>query len=125
MFKWTIKHLPDENILLLTSNGQMDVLSANHMVSELAEAANEYQCFFHLIDHRESVFAFKLADFYDRPLINEKLGVSRKFRTAMVFSKLTEDTKFMETVFKNRGYNMHHFVDFDVGKAWLKDQSHT
>jgi hypothetical protein len=101
----------------------MDVSSTNAMVRELAEAATEYHCFFHLIDHRESVFAFKLSDFYERPLVNEKLGVSRKFRTAMIFSKLTEDTKFMETIFRNRGYNMHHFADFDAGKDWLKDQS--
>jgi hypothetical protein len=27
----------------------------------------------------------------------------------------------METVFRNRGYNLRHFTDIDEGNAWLKD----
>jgi hypothetical protein len=106
---------------LLKSKGQLDVSFANAMVRELADAAIEYQSFSHLIDHRETTFAFKFSDYYERPSINEKLGVSRRFRTAIVFSQLTEDTRFMETVFRNRGYNLRHFTDIDEGKAWLKD----
>jgi hypothetical protein len=80
----------------------------------------EYQCFSHLIDHSETTFAFNLSDYYDRPTVNEKLGVSRRFRTAMVFSQLTDDTRFMETVFNNRGYNLRHFTNIDEAKTWLK-----
>ena len=120
MFEWNINYLSEENILLIKSKGEMDVPSANAMVKDIAEAAVERQCFIHLIDHREITFAFSLLDFYDRPSINEKLGVLRKFRTAMVFSQLTEDTKFMETVFRNRGYNLHHFSDIDEARGWLK-----
>jgi len=121
MFEWTIEHLSGENILLLKSRGQMDVPSANAMVKDIAEAAVEYQCFSHLIDHRETTFAFSLSDYYDRPSVNEKLGISRRFRTAMVFSQLTKDTKFMETVFINRGYKLRHFSDIDEAKAWLRE----
>jgi len=120
VFEWKIDYLSEENILCIKSKGQMDVPSANAMVKDIADAAVEHQCFIHLIDHRETSFAFSLLDFYDRPSINEKLGVLRKFRTAMVFSQLTEDTKFMETVFRNRGFNLHHFADIDEARAWLK-----
>jgi hypothetical protein len=98
----------------------MDVPSANAMVKDITDEAAEHQCFIHLIDHRETTFDFSLSDLYDHPFINEKLGILRKFRTAMVFSKLTEDTKFMETVFRNRGYNLHHFADIEEARAWLK-----
>jgi hypothetical protein len=40
----------------------------------------------------------------------------------MVFSQLTEDTKFMENIFRNRGYNLLHFTDIDEAKAWLKQE---
>jgi hypothetical protein len=120
MFEWTIEHLSKEHILLLKSKGQMDVASANAMVGDIAKAAMEYQCFSHLIDHSETTFAFNLSDYYDRPTVNEKLGVSRRFRTAMVFSQLTDDTRFMETVFNNRGYNLRHFTNIDEAKTWLK-----
>ena len=121
MFEWKIEHIAEENILLVTTKGQMDVPSANAMVKAVADAAVEYQCFVHLIDHREMTFLFNLSDYYDRPSINEKLGVSRRFRTAMVFSQLTENTKFMETVFRNRGYVLQHFTDMDEARAWLKE----
>jgi len=120
VFEWTIEYLPEENILSVKSKGKMDVPNANIMVRDIAEAAAKYQCNSHLIDHRETTFTFSLSDFYDRPSINEGLGISRLFRTAMVFSQLTEDTRFMETVFSNRGYNLHHFADIDEAKAWLK-----
>jgi len=96
------------------------VPSANAMVKEIANAAITYHYNFHSIDHRETTFMFSLAYFYDRPSINEGLGISRSFRIAMVFSELTENTGFMETVFNNRGYNLHHFTDIDEAKAWLK-----
>ena len=120
MFDWTIEYLSNENIVSIKSKGQMDVNSANAMVKEIAEAAVKHQCNFHLIDHSESTFLFNLSDFYERPSINEGLGISRKFRTAMVFSQFTEDTRFMETVFSNRGYNLRHFTDIDEARAWLK-----
>ena len=119
MFEWTLEYLPSENILSLKSKGLMDVPSANAMVKAIADRAVEVQCFKHLIDHRETRFDFRLTDFYNRPTINERLGVSRRFKTAMVFAQLTKDTKFMETVFNNRGYNLRHFTDIEEAKQWL------
>ena len=120
MFEWKIDYLSEENILLLKSKGQMDVSAANAMVKDLAEAAQKYQCHHHLIDHRETVMTFSLPEYFERPVINEQLGISRLFRTAMVFSQLSEDTVFMENVFRNRGYNMRHFADMDEARRWLK-----
>ena len=120
MFEWKIEYIIGEDILFLKSNGQMDVPSANAMVRDLADAAQKHKCNRHLIDHRETSFTFSLPEFFERPAINEQLGISRLFRTAMVFSQLTEDTVFMETVFRNRGYNMRHFTDIDKAKVWLK-----
>ena len=120
MFEWKIEYLSEENILFLKSKGQMDVSGANAMVRDLAEAARQYRCNLHLIDHRDTVMTFSLPEYFERPAINEGLGISRLFRTAMVFSRLSEDTLFMENVFRNRGYNMRHFAEVDEAKRWLK-----
>jgi len=120
MFEWQIEYQPVENHLFLKSKGTMDVPSANAMVKELADAAETHQCVKHLIDHRETTFAFSFMDYYERPVVNAQLGISRLFITAMVFSKITEDTKFMETVFRNRGFSMYHFDDIDQARDWLK-----
>jgi hypothetical protein len=119
MFEWTIEYLADENILYLKSRGIMDNSSANGMVKALADAAVEYKCLTHLVDHRETTFALATMEYFNRPAINQKLGVSRSFKTAMVFTQLTEDTMFMETVFRNRGYNLRHFTDIDQARVWL------
>ena len=97
----------------------MDSSSANVMVKALADAAVEYKCLTHLVDHRETTFALGFLDYFNRPAINQKLGVSRSFKTAMVFTRLTEDTMFMETIFRNRGYNLRHFTDIDEARVWL------
>lgn len=122
MFEWTIEHLADEDILYLKSRGVMNVSDANAMVKAIADSAAQYKCLVHLVDHRETTFNFHLIDYYDRPAINEKLGVSRTFRTAMVFRQLTKETIFMETVFQNRGFKLRHFTDIDKARAWLKEK---
>ena len=119
MFEWKIEYLADEDILYLKSRGIMDNPSANGMVKALADTAVEYNCLTHLVDHRETTFALDTLDYFNRPAINQRLGVSRSFKTAMVFIELTENTRFMETVFRNRGYNLRHFTDIDAAKVWL------
>ena len=122
MFEWKIEYLPAEKMLLLKSKGVMDVPAANGMVKALAEAAVQYQCQHQLIDQRETTFAFKFTDYYERPAVNAKLGISRQFRTAMVFSCITDETVFMENVFRNRGYNFSHFDNLDEAMNWLKQK---
>jgi len=122
MFEWTIEYRPAENYLLLKSKGVMDVSSANAMVKALAESAEKHQCLYHLIDHRETTFAFEMMDYYERPTVNAKLGISRLFRTAMVFSRLTAETAFMENVFRNRNYNLRHFDNIDEALSWLQQK---
>ena len=119
MFEWTIAYLADENILYLKSRGIMDSSSANVMVKALADTAVEYKCLTHLVDHRETTFALGFLEYFNRPAINQRLGVPRSFKTAMVFVQLTKDTMFMETVFRNRGYNLRHFTDIDEARVWL------
>jgi len=122
MFEWKIEYQPAENILSLKSKGIMDVPSANAMVKDLAEKAERYQCVKHLIDHRETTFAFSFMDYYERPAVNARLGISRQFRTAMIFAQINDNTMFMENVFRNRGYHMRHFSDLEEAKDWLKRQ---
>lgn len=116
-----MEYLADEDILFLQSKGQMDVPAANAMIKDLADAARRHHCNFHLIDHRDTIMTLSLPEYFERPAINEELGISRLFKTAMVFSQLNEDTVFMENVFRNRGYNMRHFADVDEAKRWLKE----
>lgn len=120
VFEWKIEYLGNEDILFLKSKGRMDVASANALVRDLVDAARRYQCNRHMIDHNDTIMTFSLPEFFECPAIYEQLGLSRYFKTAMVFSQLNEDTIFIENVFRNRGFNLRHFADMDEAKSWLK-----
>ncbi|HEY2981969.1 MAG TPA: hypothetical protein VGJ22_12360 [Anaerolineales bacterium] len=115
-----IEHWPEKNILYLRTRGVMDKAAANALVKDLVQAAADTQCIRHLIDHRAVTFAFSLIDYYERPAINEAIGISLEWKTAMVFAESTSDTRFMETVFRNRGYNFREFTDIDQALEWLQ-----
>lgn len=64
----------------------------------------------------------QVVDYYERPYVNAQIGISLKWKIAMVFSKLTEDTQFMETVFRNRGYNFRQFDDIEKAREWIQSK---
>ena len=119
LMEWVIEYLPDDCLLYIKTRGVVTSDAANKMVGEIVDAMKRYNCIRHIVDHRESVFAFKFIDYYDRPLINSQIGLITSWKIALVFKTLTEDTHFMETVFRNRGYDFREFDDLDKAKKWI------
>lgn len=78
-----------------------------------------HQCNKQIVDHCETTFALNILEFYERPAINQRLGISYTWKIAMVFKELNEQTHFMETVFRNRGFDFHQFADIETAKVWL------
>lgn len=117
--EWKIEYWPETGVLYLKSGGTLEVESANALVKDLVQAAAAYRCTRHLVDHRATTFRFSLINYYQRPAINERLGISKNWKTAMVFAQSTDDTRFMETVFQNQGYNFRQFIDLEEALEWL------
>lgn len=117
--EWLIEYLAGEDIIYVKTSGVVTPEPANLMVKEIVEAAACHHCDRQIIDHRNASFALSVFEYYERPDVNMKIGASRKWKIAMVFGKLTEDTFFMETVFRNRGYNFRQFDDVDKARVWL------
>ncbi|HMZ06653.1 MAG TPA: hypothetical protein PK078_03470 [Anaerolineales bacterium] len=117
--EWTIEYLTDEDLLYIRTCGVMTRESADTMVKEIVEAAECHRCDRQIVDHRETLFAFSIIEYYERPDVNEKIGISRKWKIAMVFQELNENTQFMENVFHNRGYNFRQFNDLAEAKRWV------
>jgi hypothetical protein len=118
--EWTIQYLADEKILYIKTSGVLTSESANLMVREAVQAMDVYQCGKQLVDHSETTFALNVLQYYERPSINQQIGISRSWKIAMIFKELTEQTHFMETVFRNRGFDFHEFDDVEKAKAWLE-----
>lgn len=116
---WNIIHQEDEDILYIKTKGILTAEEADTMVREIVEAAQRHRCDRQIVDHRETTFALNLAEYYERPNINQKIGASQRWTIAMVFRELTDETQFMETVFRNRGFNFRQFDDIEKARAWV------
>ena len=117
--EWKIEYILDEHLIYIKTKGVLMAESANLMVKEIVEAAAYHQCDRQIVDHRETSIALSLLEYYERPVVNSKIGISPKWKIAMVFKELNKDTLFMETVFRNRGYNFHQFDDIDRAREWV------
>jgi len=116
---WQIEYIEKDDLLYIKTNGVLTNNAANAMVEDIVKASARYKCDNQIVDHRDTQFALKVIDYYERPNVNAGIGISLKWKIAMVFSKLTEDTQFMETVFRNRGYNFRQFDDVEEARKWV------
>src|SRR5690606_34599354 len=113
LMEWTIDYLADEEILYIKTKGRLTKEDANAMLRDVVQAMEEHGCYKQLVDHRETVFELSTFQYYERPDVNREIGMSYSWKIAMIFKELTENTRFMETVFRNRGYNFHQFDDME------------
>ncbi len=117
--EWTIEYIDIEDILYIKTKGVLTSESANTMVKEAVQAMASHQCSKQIVDHRETSFALNLIEYYERPAVNQQIGISRLWKIAMIFKELNEQTYFMETVFRNRGFDFRQFADMQEAKDWL------
>lgn len=119
VMEWQIEYYSSEDYLYIRTKGVLTAESANAMVMEIVEAAARHRCDRQIVDHRNTTFALSLFEYYERPDVNKQIGISQRWKIAMVFSEMGENTHFMETVFRNRGYNFRQFDDIGKAKEWL------
>jgi hypothetical protein len=117
--EWKIDYLADEETLYIKTRGMLTTETANEMIKDIVSAMAQYGCTRQIVDHRNTIFTLSVSEYYQRPHINEEIGISRTWKIAMIFRELNQDTHFMETVFRNRGYNFHQFSDLEAAKTWL------
>jgi len=117
--EWTIEYLANEKLLYIKTKGRLTKESANAMLRDVVEEMTHQQCVKQLVDHRETVFELTVLEYYERPDINKEIGISYSWKIAMVFKELNENTRFMETVFRNRGYNFQQFDDIEEARKWV------
>ncbi len=120
--EWNIEYILDEHLIYVKTKGVLTAISANLMVEEIVKAAACHKCDNQIVDHRETTFALQLFEYYERPGVNSRIGISFKWKIAMVFKELNNDTLFMETVFRNRGYNFCQFEDIEKARKWILGQ---
>jgi hypothetical protein len=104
----------------MKTEGPIDERSLPTLFAMAATAHEKHACDRMLVDHRESGLQLNAAEIYWVPKKLEGHGI-QGHRAAVLFSKIGEDEKFLETVCANQGVQMKVFTDPVQALAWLMD----
>ena len=119
--EWTISFLPEKRIVVIKTYGVADETSSMEMVKNISRNMAKHLSLRCLIDHTDiSSVSGSTVEIYYRPkgLIN--IGVPFKVTIAEVIKpEHREHFHFLETVFRNRGFNFRIFDDRESAMEWL------
>ncbi len=115
------EYIRDQDYIHVTVLGLNKASQDSHRFSKLVEYLDKYNCKKCLYDYRKGQFEIDVWTAYNRPHIAKKFNLPRDIKIAAVYQKITEDITFNETVFRNQGYSVRAFTDFQEATDWLKD----
>lgn len=115
-----VQHEAKEGLVRVHLQGEIDAQMLNIATAKLVEEMSHCNCNRVLMDHREVELRMSTIDLFNRPKVASALGVPRSSRIAIVYSARGTDYQFVETVGRNRGFNVKAFKDIDEGIKWLK-----
>ncbi len=120
--KWHISHNATDGILVIKTEGVIDLIAATAMRNEGAEQIRKHGYLRCLLDHSQAKeYTLSTLDIYSIPKKYNELGIPHNFRMALVVPEhLREDLDFFETVCRNNGYFASVFFDQASALAWLK-----
>jgi len=109
----------EHDVLIATVKGTYIISDDVSIVEQIVARLKVHHCTKTLFDYRDAEFVVEVLPAYDRPKVLESLGIDQSFRFASVYNFLDEDTRYTETVYRNRGWRMKDFTDFDEAIHWL------
>ncbi len=125
MLTWEMTVDISEKTLYVKTVGILDITSATIMRNEGATLIKKHGLLFGMLDHRGlNGDALSTLDIYNLPKRYMELGISHKFKMALVVPKeFLHNLKFYETVCRNNGYSVSIFFDYEKAMMWLKGLS--
>ncbi|MEJ2646800.1 MAG: hypothetical protein P8016_00160 [Sedimentisphaerales bacterium] len=118
---WTIKINEEDQYVEVVTSGDADKDGTLNMIKDMVRALSPRQIKKILIDHSniDSVSGEAL-DIYDRPKEFKKIGVIPGIKVAEVVKpEHMEFFYFVETIYRNRGYQLTIFPDHASALEWL------
>lgn len=120
--KWEFFHNTIDKILVIKTEGMLDLPSANRMRAEGWNVLKEHGYLRCLLDHSKAEgISLSTVDIYSLPKKYKELDIPYNFRMAVVVPNvMREDLAFYETVCKNNAYSVSIFFDHESALSWLK-----
>lgn len=119
--EWTTSFLPDQQIVVIQTQGVADDASSLEMAKSIIKTMREHNATLCLIDHSalRSVSG-KVVETYYRPQELRGVGVPSNVRVAeVVLPAHKAHFDFLETVCRNNGLNFRIFNDQETAIHWL------
>jgi hypothetical protein len=119
--EWTISFLPDQQLVVIQTQGVADETSSLEMARSIAKTMAQCQATRCLIDHSAiSLVSGSTVGIYDRPQSLLEIGVPAKIKVAeVVLPDHQAHFSFLETVCRNRGFHFQIFDDRPSALQWL------
>ncbi|MBK8781389.1 MAG: hypothetical protein IPO22_06215 [Anaerolineales bacterium] len=120
--KWELIHNTIDKILVVKTEGVLDLPSADRMRAEGWKVLKEHKYLRCLLDHSKADgISLSTLEIYDLPKRYKELNIPYNFRMAVVVpNTMQEDMAFFETVCRNNGYSVSVFFDHESALSWLK-----
>lgn len=121
MLSWQFSLDEIHKILIIETEGVLEIKQAQHMRNEGAALIRQHQLMGGLLDHTGlAEDALHTIDIYELPKRYLELGIPRSFRFALVIpQELKHNMEFYETVCRNNGYQVSIFFDREEALQWL------
>jgi hypothetical protein len=110
---------PETKIAVVITKGPIDERTMPAMLQATTVFTRKHGCYLILADHRASELKMGAIETYTSPRILEHERADWRNRAALVYSVLTEDHQFMETVFRNSSRTVALFTDIEEARKWL------
>jgi hypothetical protein len=122
--EWTISFLPDKKIVVIQTYGVADETSSIEMAKNISKTMAIHLASRCLIDHSAiSSVSGNTIEIYYRPnkLINLGIPFIKIKIAEVVLPAHKEHFGFLETVFRNRGFDFRMFDDRESAIHWLTE----
>ncbi|MEJ2565116.1 MAG: hypothetical protein P8164_02010 [Gammaproteobacteria bacterium] len=118
--EWEFHYHPEHNYLEIVISGALSSHELNQLAAERQNKLRELNCGKVLFDFSQVTGMLATAAIYHRPQEIAQLGILSGNRNAAVVPEIYwKDFKFMETVYRNQGYDLNVFLNKDEALAHL------
>jgi hypothetical protein len=118
LLEWQITYDEPQNILWLRTSGPLDIGPVEALMDGISAAVNHYGCRRLFVDHRLSQLRLDPVQIFDLPKTLRRHGLV-EHQAAVLFAKLGDDERFVETICKNHGITARVFTSPELALAWL------
>ena len=121
--QWVIDFLPESSVVRVTTNGPMSLEDNLAFIVDALAVSSAHGATRFLVDHREMTTAMSVAELFDLPVTNARMGVDPNMRVAVVYSldsPSREDFFFYDARNRSKGIrSIRLFTDMQLAMEWL------